>query len=70
VEDEDAEIDYDSDGYPIIPERSKVIDPLPAIDHSAVSVLCSLGCDGARGGRVFCSGWVVWDVTEQRGHFS
>ena len=37
VEDEEAEVDYDSDGYPIISERSKVIDPLPPIDHSAVS---------------------------------
>ena len=56
---EDLEVDYDSDGYPILPERSKVrynfplgysisllssviittqvIDPLPPIDHSAVS---------------------------------
>ncbi|XP_064401844.1 ATP-dependent RNA helicase DDX42-like [Halichondria panicea] len=34
--DDDIEIDYDSDGYPIIPERSKVIDPLPPLDHSAV----------------------------------
>ena len=37
--DEDLEIEYDSDGYPIIPERSKVIDPLPPIDHSAVSCM-------------------------------
>ena len=56
---EDLEVDYDSDGYPILPERSKVrynlplcysvvllssviiatqvIDPLPPMDHSAVS---------------------------------
>jgi len=33
---EDLEVDYDSDGYPILPERSKVIDPLPPIDHSAI----------------------------------
>ena len=35
--DEDAEMDYDSDGYPVISEKSKVIDPLPPIDHSTVS---------------------------------
>ena len=62
---EELEVDYDSDGYPILPERSKVrydslyfddvltwsfqhvqvIDPLPPIDHSAVSLepqLCFL----------------------------
>lgn len=39
VEEDDAEVDYDSDGYPIISERSKVIDPLPPVDHSAVSVV-------------------------------
>ena len=38
--DDDIEIDYDSDGYPIVPERSKVIDPLPPLDHSAVSLFC------------------------------
>lgn len=36
--DEDIEVDYDSDGFPIPSESSKVIDPLPPIDHSAVSV--------------------------------
>ena len=35
--DEDIEIDYDSDGFPIPSESSKVIDPLPPVDHSAVS---------------------------------
>ena len=35
--DDDVEIDYDSDGFPIPSESSKVIDPLPPIDHSAVS---------------------------------
>ena len=35
--DEDIEVDYDSDGFPIPSESSKVIDPLPPIDHSAVS---------------------------------
>ena len=34
--DEDIEVDYDSDGFPIPSESSKVIDPLPPIDHSAV----------------------------------
>lgn len=36
--DEEIEVDYDSDGFPIPSESSKVIDPLPPIDHSAVSV--------------------------------
>ena len=35
--DEEVEVDYDSDGFPIPSESSKVIDPLPPIDHSAVS---------------------------------
>ncbi len=34
--DEDIELEYDSDGYPMVPERSKVIDPLPPCDHSAI----------------------------------
>lgn len=33
---EEVELDYDSDGNPIVPERSKVIDPLPPIDHSEI----------------------------------
>ena len=35
--DEELEIDYDSDGNPIVSDRLKVIDPLPSIDHSTVS---------------------------------
>ena len=42
-EDEDVEIDYDSDGYPIIPEKCRVIDPLPPVDHSAVSIIGGVG---------------------------
>ena len=36
VNDEEDAIDYDADGNPIIPERSKIIDPLPPVDHSMV----------------------------------
>ncbi|XP_071494423.1 ATP-dependent RNA helicase DDX42-like [Diadema antillarum] len=36
VNDEDDPIDYDADGNPIIPERSKIIDPLPPVDHSMI----------------------------------
>ncbi|XP_046846143.1 ATP-dependent RNA helicase DDX42-like isoform X2 [Xenia sp. Carnegie-2017] len=35
--DEDEEIDYDSDGNPIAPPRSKIIEPLPPIDHSEIA---------------------------------
>ena len=39
--DEEIEVDYDSDGFPMPSESAKVIDPLPPIDHSAVSqILC------------------------------
>lgn len=34
--DDEIEVDYDSDGNPIVSEKSKVIDPLPPVDHSAV----------------------------------
>ncbi|CAB3984381.1 ATP-dependent RNA helicase DDX42 [Paramuricea clavata] len=34
--DDDEEIDYDSDGNPIAPPRSKIIEPLPPIDHSEI----------------------------------
>ena len=37
--DEEIEVDYDSDGFPIPSESAKVIDPLPPIDHSAVSLV-------------------------------
>ncbi|KAG8222220.1 hypothetical protein J437_LFUL001418 [Ladona fulva] len=37
VDDEsDQEIEYDEDGNPIAPKKSKYIDPLPPIDHSTV----------------------------------
>lgn len=36
VNDEDEPIDYDADGNPIVPERSKIIDPLPPVDHSMI----------------------------------
>lgn len=31
--DDEEEIEYDSDGNPIAPEKSKIIVPLPAVDH-------------------------------------
>ncbi|XP_032801650.1 ATP-dependent RNA helicase DDX42 [Petromyzon marinus] len=34
--DEEDPMDYDSDGNPIPPEKNKVIDPLPSIDHSEI----------------------------------
>ena len=34
--DEELEVEYDSDGNPVFSESSKVIDPLPPVDHSAV----------------------------------
>ena len=39
--DEEIEVDYDSDGFPIPSESAKVIDPLPPVDHSAVSEILS-----------------------------
>ncbi|XP_075238002.1 ATP-dependent RNA helicase DDX42 [Lycorma delicatula] len=33
----DVEIEYDEDGNPIAPKKSKIIDPLPPIDHSEIS---------------------------------
>lgn len=34
---EDEEIvEYDEEGYPVFIERSKIIDPLPELDHSQV----------------------------------
>uniref|UniRef100_A0A069DW43 RNA helicase n=1 Tax=Panstrongylus megistus TaxID=65343 RepID=A0A069DW43_9HEMI len=35
-EESDMEIEYDEDGNPIAPKKSKYIDPLPAIDHSTI----------------------------------
>ena len=42
--DEEIEVDYDSDGFPIPSESAKVIDPLPPIDHSAVSFRFYIKC--------------------------
>ncbi|CAH1788169.1 unnamed protein product [Owenia fusiformis] len=36
VDDDGDIIDYDADGNPIIPERSKIIDPLPPVDHDMI----------------------------------
>jgi len=36
-DDELDAIDYDADGNPIAPEKVKHIDPLPALDHSAIT---------------------------------
>lgn len=36
VEDDNPEIEYDEDGNPIPPEKKKIIDPLPPIDHSLI----------------------------------
>lgn len=35
-EESDIELEYDEDGNPIAPPKSKYIDPLPAIDHSTI----------------------------------
>ncbi|XP_071949373.1 ATP-dependent RNA helicase DDX42-like [Antedon mediterranea] len=35
MDDEDY-VEYDADGNPIIPEKSKIIDPLPDVDHSEI----------------------------------
>lgn len=34
---DDEEIEYDSDGNPIAPPRTKIIEPLPPIDHSEIT---------------------------------
>lgn len=36
VDDDGIEIEYDEDGNPIAPDRKKIIDPLPPIDHSTI----------------------------------
>lgn len=36
VEDDTQEIEYDEDGNPIPPEKKRIIDPLPPIDHSEI----------------------------------
>lgn len=35
-EEENLDIEYDEDGNPIPPEKKKIIDPLPPIDHSTI----------------------------------
>ncbi|OQR68645.1 ATP-dependent RNA helicase DDX42-like [Tropilaelaps mercedesae] len=35
-DDDDFEIEYDEDGNPIVPQRSKLIKPLPNTDHSLI----------------------------------
>ncbi|CAH1238200.1 DDX42 [Branchiostoma lanceolatum] len=35
-DDDDPILEYDEDGNPIVPEKSKIIDPLPPIDHSEI----------------------------------
>ncbi|XP_077863735.1 ATP-dependent RNA helicase DDX42-like [Saccoglossus kowalevskii] len=37
ITDDDDEIEYDEDGNPIIPEKNKIIDPLPPIDHDEIN---------------------------------
>lgn len=39
VDEEGIQIEYDEDGNPIPPEKKKLIDPLPPIDHSTISYL-------------------------------
>lgn len=34
--DSDNDLEYDEDGNPLAPKRSKFIDPLPPIDHSTI----------------------------------
>lgn len=36
VDNDDLEIEYDEDGNPIAPQKSKLIKPLPSIDHSLI----------------------------------
>jgi len=35
-DDSDQEIEYDEDGNPMAPPKSKIIDPLPPIDHTEI----------------------------------
>lgn len=35
-EDSDNDMEYDEDGNPLAPKRSKYIDPLPPIDHFSI----------------------------------
>ncbi|XP_060066289.1 ATP-dependent RNA helicase DDX42-like [Ylistrum balloti] len=36
LDEDEAGIEYDADGNPIIPEKNKMIDPLPPIDHTEI----------------------------------
>ncbi|XP_022664363.1 ATP-dependent RNA helicase DDX42-like isoform X2 [Varroa destructor] len=36
ADDDEIEIEYDEDGNPIVPQKSKYIKPLPSVDHSIV----------------------------------
>lgn len=36
IEDENPDIEYDEDGNPIPPDKKKIIDPLPPIDHNEI----------------------------------
>lgn len=36
VEEDNPDIEYDEDGNPIPPDKKKIIDPLPPIDHSTI----------------------------------
>jgi ATP-dependent RNA helicase DDX42 len=38
-DDEEEDWEYDEDGNPIAPERSKVIDPLPPVDHNEIEYI-------------------------------
>lgn len=35
-DDDETVIEYDAEGNPIIPEKNKIIDPLPPVDHSEI----------------------------------
>ncbi|XP_023029336.2 ATP-dependent RNA helicase DDX42 [Leptinotarsa decemlineata] len=37
VDEEFPDLEYDSDGNPIAPDKKKIIDPLPPIDHSEIT---------------------------------
>lgn len=37
--DDEEELEYDSDGNPIAPEKSKIIIPLPAVDHAEIDYM-------------------------------
>ncbi|CAH1180372.1 unnamed protein product [Phaedon cochleariae] len=36
VDDDNPDLEYDEDGNPIAPDKKKIIDPLPPIDHSEI----------------------------------